>query len=174
MTLARTKLDKSNNSQATIVFFKETLPPRPIQWIRGAENVPETLSGWYKKAAFQEQNWREIQKIFGRNTQNRSNNNNNTQRKFNFQIWWDPNAMDVDVLMAEQRSDLMRKGVCFNCKAVGHLSQDCPNKKKKEESKKEENKWKGWELATYIQAQMLKISEEERTVFYEGAQDQGF
>ena len=27
MTLARTKLDKSDDSQATIVFFKETLPP---------------------------------------------------------------------------------------------------------------------------------------------------
>ena len=82
--------------------------------------------------------------------------------------------MDVDVLTAKQRNDLMRKGACFNCKAVGHLSRDCPNKKKKEELKKEEKKWKGQELATYIRAQMLKISEEERTAFYEDAQDQGF
>ena len=52
MTLAQTKLDKSDDSQATIVFFKETLPPRLIQWILGAEHVLETLSGWYKKAAF--------------------------------------------------------------------------------------------------------------------------
>ena len=27
MALAQTKLDKSDDSQATIVFFKETLPP---------------------------------------------------------------------------------------------------------------------------------------------------
>ena len=134
--------------------------------------MPETLSGWYKKAAFQEQNWHEIQKIFGKNTQNR--NNQNTPRKFNFQIQWDPNTMDIDILTTEQRSDLMRKGACFNCKAVGHLSRDCPNRKKKEEPKKEEKKWKGWELAAYIWTQMLKISEEERTAFYEDAQDQGF
>ena len=82
--------------------------------------------------------------------------------------------MDVDILTAEQRSDLMKRGACFSCKAARHLSQDCPNKKKKEEPKKEEKKWKGWELAAYIRAQMLKILEEERTAFYEDAQDQGF
>ena len=63
MALAWTKLDKSDDSQAAIVFFNETLPPQLIQWILGAENVLETLSGWYKKAVFQEQNWWEIQKI---------------------------------------------------------------------------------------------------------------
>ena len=173
MALAQTKLNKSNDSQATIVFFKETLSPRLIQWILGAENVPETLSGWCKKAAFQEQNWQEIQKMFGKTTQNK--NNNNTPRKFNFSIWRDPNAMDVDVLTAEQRIELMKKGACFNCKAIGHLSWDCLNKKKKEEPKKEEKKkWKGQELATYVWAQMLEISEEERTAFYNDAQDWGF
>ena len=85
MALAQAKLDKSDDSQATIVCFKETLPPRLIQWILGAENIPKTLSGWYKKAAFQEQNWQKIQKIFGRTTQNKNVNNNNTPWKFNFQ-----------------------------------------------------------------------------------------
>ena len=55
MCLARTKLDKTNNSQATIEFFKETLPPQLLQRIYGGETIPETLSGWYKKAALQEQ-----------------------------------------------------------------------------------------------------------------------
>ena len=77
-------------------------------------------------------------------------NNNTTPRKFNFQIQQDPNAMDVDVLTAEQRTKLMRKGACFNCKAVGRLSRDCSNKKKKEEPKKEEKKWKGRELAAFV------------------------
>ena len=48
--------------------------------------------------------------MFGRTTQNRNNNNNNTPRKFKFQTRRDPNAMDVDILMAEQRTELMKKG----------------------------------------------------------------
>ena len=143
MALAQTKLDKSNDSQATIVFFRETLPPWLIQQILGAENVPKTLSGWYKKAAFQEQKWWEIQKMFGRTIQNKDvNNNNNTLQKFNFQTWQDLNVMDVDALTADQRTELMKKGACFNCKVVGHLSWDCPNKEKKEEPKKGEKKSK--------------------------------
>ena len=176
MALAWKKLDKSDNSQATIVFFKETLPPWLIQWVLGAENVPEILSGWYKKATFQEQNWQEIQKMFGKTTQNKNvNTNTYTPQKFNFQTCWYPNAMDVDVLTADQRTELMKKGACFNCRVVGHLSQDCPNKKKKDKPKKEKKKkWKGKELAAYIRAQMLEISVEEKTAFYEDAQDQGF
>ena len=49
--------------------------------------------------------------MLGRTTQNRNNkNNNNTPRKFKFQTQRDPNAMDVDILMAEQRTELMKKG----------------------------------------------------------------
>ena len=99
-----------------------------------------------------------------------------TPRKFNFQPRQDPNAMNVDVLTAEERSDLMRKGVCFRCKAQGHLSRDCPNKEKKPEPKKEEKKkaWKGKDLAAYVRAQMLDISEEEKGEFYAAAANQGF
>ena len=83
--------------------------------------------------------------------------------------------MDVDILTADQRTELMRKGACFNCRVVGHLSQDCPNKKKKDKPKKEEKKkWKGWELATYVRAQMLEILVEEENTFYKNAWDQGF
>ena len=83
--------------------------------------------------------------------------------------------MDVDVLTAEQRTELMKKGACFNCKAVGHLSLDCPIKKKMDKpKKKEKKKWKGHELAAFIRAQMLENSEEEKNAFYNDAQDQGF
>ena len=34
----------------------------------------------------------------------------------------DPNAMDVDVMMTEERTELMKKGLCFGCKKPGHLS----------------------------------------------------
>jgi len=34
--------------------------------------------------------------------------------------------MDVDVLRAEERTTLMKKGACFNYKETGHLARDCP------------------------------------------------
>ena len=83
--------------------------------------------------------------------------------------------MDVDILTAEEQSDLMRKGACFRCKAQGHLSRDCPNKEKKSEPKEERKKtWKGKDLVAYIRAQMLDISEEEKGECYAAAANQGF
>ena len=84
--------------------------------------------------------------------------------------------MDVDVLTAEERTNLMKKGACFRCREQGHLSRDCPNKEKKTKPKKEEKKkaWKGKDLAAYIQAQMVKIFEEEKGEFYTVTANQGF
>ena len=84
--------------------------------------------------------------------------------------------MDVDVLTAEERTELMKKGACFRCRAQGHLSRDCPNKGKKIELKKEEKKkaWKGKDLVTYVQAQMMESMKEEKGEFYVAAANQGF
>ena len=84
--------------------------------------------------------------------------------------------MDIDILMAEEKTDLMKKGTCFRRKAQGHLSRNCPNKEKKTEPKKEEKKraWKGKDLVAYIWAQILEISEEEKGEFYAAVANQGF
>ena len=34
-------------------------------------------------------------------------------------------------MMDEERTELMRKGLCFRCKKEGHLSRDCPERKGK-------------------------------------------
>ena len=100
MCLAQTKLDKSDGSQATIDFFKETLPPQLLLRIYGGETILETLTRWYKKAALQEKIRRDIKQAFGNTSQ--KNNTQYVPRKFNFQPQKDPNAMDVDVLTAEE------------------------------------------------------------------------
>ena len=83
MGLAQTKLDKTDDSQATIECFKETLPPQLLQRIYGGETIPETLSGWYKKAALQEQIRRDIKRTSGNTSQR--NNTQYVPQKFNFQ-----------------------------------------------------------------------------------------
>ena len=83
MCLAQTKLDKSDGSQATIEFFKETLPLQLLQRIYGGETIPEMLTGWYKKAALQEQIRRDLRQAFGNTSQ--KNNMQYVPRKFNFQ-----------------------------------------------------------------------------------------
>ena len=146
-----------------------------LQRIYGGETIPETLTDWYKKAALQEQIRRELQRAFGNTFQ--KNNMQYSPRKFNFPPRQDPNTMDIDILTAEERSELMRKGTCFRCKAQGHLSRDCPNKGKKIEPKKEEKKreWKrGKDLVAYVRAQMLESSETEKEDFYAAAASQGF
>ena len=83
MCLAQTKLDKTDDSQVTIKFFKETLPPQLLQRIYGGETIPETLSGWYKKATLQEQLRRDIKQAFGNTSQ--KNNMQYIPQKYNFQ-----------------------------------------------------------------------------------------
>ena len=174
MCLAQTKLDKTDNSQATIEFFKETLLPQLLQRIYGGETILETLSGWYRKTALQEQIRRDIKRAFGNTSQR--NTTQYVPQKFNFQPRRDPNAMDIDVLTVEERASLIKKGACFRCREQGHLSRDCLNKEKKTEPKKEEKKkaWKGKDLAAYTWAQMVEISEEEKGEFYAAAANQGF
>jgi hypothetical protein len=56
--------------------------------------------------------------------------------------WWrtserkDPNAMDVDALIMEEKGMLLRQGKCFCCKKTGHMAKDCPPERGKSSKKK--------------------------------------
>ena len=70
-----------------------------------------------------------MQYIFGR--KNNGQKSDSGKKKFSFPTKQekDPNAMDVDSISTDEHSQLMKKGACFNCKKIGHLSKDCPDKK---------------------------------------------
>ena len=61
--------------------------------------------------------------------------------------------MDVDLLSTEKRDEAMRKGLCFGCGKHGHLSRDCPDKKK---------------------TTRAYMDDEEKERFYDKAEKEGF
>ena len=97
----------------------------------------------------------------------------------------DPNAMDVDVLSVEKKADMMRKWQCFRCGKTGHLSRDCPDKKKKETEKatetllsytkkEEKKKISGKDMYAHIQTLTAQLEEDEREEFFAEAEKEGF
>ena len=72
--------------------------------------------------------------------------------------------MDVDAMMTEERTEAMKKGLCFGCRKHRHLNQDCPNKKGKKEEKK---KWTSKELQTHVRALFETMDDEENKKFEE-------
>ena len=100
--------------------------------------------------------------------------------------------MDVDVITKvykkmtdEERTELMRKGLCFKCKKKGHLSRDCPERKGKATAPQSATtaptpapatpkKMTAKELMAHIRSLMALLNEEEKTEFYDEAEKEGF
>ena len=92
-------------------------------------------------------------------------------KKINFRPRPDPNTMDVDTMTVDKRTELMRKGACFKCKEVGHLSRDY----KKMPPRFVPQKKQGYKEAhAQIKAIINALDKEDQMKFYEEAQEQGF
>ena len=96
--------------------------------------MPETLPEWYKKALKINNDYHKVQRIIKRDGPKKEEE----RPKWNFCKEKDDNAMDMDVITKvyktmtdEERAELMKKGLCFQCRKAGHLSRDCPEKKGK-------------------------------------------
>jgi hypothetical protein len=112
-----------------------------------------TQSGWFSKAIQYDQIYRDARAAQreDRSSNYKSNDNKNRNlrqafQKGNERAWRsnnntkptpyrDPNAMDIDAINTtinamsyEERSEFLKKGLCFNCKQPGHISRDCPKK----------------------------------------------
>ena len=162
--------DNERDHYHLIEKFQEALHPRLTLKILHAEEVPDTIEGWYKKAIRYDLNRRRAAELYSGKKQKETPKpyvgKEGYKKKWNFERpARDPNAMDVDRMTVEERNDLMKKGACFFCKEPGHLAADCPKKKKnygkKPEQRRGNQKMTCKEIATYIK----KLSVEEKDNF---------
>jgi len=121
----------------TLINLYQKILNRPLlEKILDSDNVPTTIQRWKDKAVQLDNNYQRKMTILGKTCENRGQATNNMGRHFfhlnNQQIqnqMKDPNAMDVDALSIKQREEAMRKGACFGCGEVGHISRNCPKKR---------------------------------------------
>jgi hypothetical protein len=119
------------DSPALINLYRETLPWALQSLIIRSEHPPKTLEEWYTKATNFYIRYKRAQRLFKRQDDKPTNTFGAipAQKKSTFPEKKDPNMMDIDRMMVEERTRLMKEGKCFRCKLFGHLSQDCPSKR---------------------------------------------
>ena len=154
-------------SLSVINYFRQTLPINLQRKIMLLDNPPVTLDKWYKWTKQVNNTYKKTQRMLGQ-VPAKTEAKEEPKRRWNF-AKKDPNAMDIDSMTTEQRTEAMKKGLCFGCGKQGHLNRDCPDKKGKKpaEKKEEKKKWTSKELQTHVQALFDTMEEEEKKKFEE-------
>jgi Ty3 transposon capsid-like protein len=161
------------DSLALTDLYRETLPWALQSPIIRSENPPKTLEEWYTKATNFYIGHKRAQRLFKKQDKKPMNSfgTPSTQKKFTFPKKKDPNAMDIDWMMVDERTHLMKEGKCF--KLFGHLSQNCPNKGQNATPTMTTLKWTGKSVASHIRALIASMSEEEKRALEEEGEKNG-
>ena len=81
--------------------------------------------------------------------------------------------MDIDRLTLDERTEHMKKGLCFDCHQPGHVGKDCPNKKKNTTQPLNFKK-KGTTTYATIRALTKDLDEEEKEEIRQYLESEGF
>ena len=178
----------TKDSPAALDYFQKSIQVPLLKKILDRDNVPETLPEWYKKALKIDNDYHKVQRIIKRDGLKKEEG----KPRWNFRKDKDENAMDVDVITKtykamtdEERTELMKKGLCFRCRKAGHLSRDCPEKKGKTTVSQltpivstptptTPKKMMAKELTAHIQSLTALLNDKEKTEFYDEAEKEGF
>ena len=133
-----------NSGDTTLINLYQKILNWPLlEKILDSDNVPMTIQGWKDRAVQLDNNYQRKMAILGKTRENRGQTTNNMGWQFfcpnNQQIqnqMRDPNAMDVDALSIKQWEEAMKKGACFGCGEIGHISRNFP--------KKRQGGYRGW------------------------------
>jgi hypothetical protein len=121
------------NSKISCHNFREGLPILLACDIIKMQGMPESLTQWIKFAQKYHSRWA-MARAFGyqgkKDTHGRFKPCFNPQKEKKKEH--DPDTMDVDYtqMSLEKKEQLMKSESCFQCKKQGHLSKDCPTKRK--------------------------------------------
>jgi hypothetical protein len=164
------------DSLALTDLSQETLPWGLQSPIIRSKHPPKTLEEWYTKATNFYIGHKKAQCLFKKRDDKLMNTFGmpSVQKKFTFPEKKDPNAMDIDRMMVDERTCLMKEGRCFRCKLFGHLSRDCPNKGQTNTMPMTSTlKWTGNFTASHIRALIASMNEEEKKILEEEEEKNG-
>ena len=95
--------------------------------------------------------------------------------------------MDVDALNTDKQTDMMKKGLCFNCNKAGHISKFCPKKRRATPSTSmptsppsyassptTSRRMNPKELVAHIHSVTANMGPEEKEEFLDEAEKEGF
>ena len=115
----------TEDSPTVLDYFQKSIRVPLLKKILDRDNVLETLPEWYKKALKIDNDYNKVQRIIKRDGPKKEEG----RPWWNFRKQKDDNTMDINVItkvyktmMDKEKAELMKEGLCFQCRKGGHLS----------------------------------------------------
>ena len=174
-------------SPPAIDYFMRSLPIPLQRDLLRLPTPPKDLKEWYSWASKLDNNFKRMQWILGWSTGKTSEKTKEEPRQKRNIRRRDPDAMDVDALNTDKRTDMIRKGLCFNCNKAGYISKFCPEKRRATTStstptsplsyapsRTTSRKTNPRELVAHIRSITTQMGPEEKEEFLDEAEKEGF